>query len=83
MWQWLVIAPLVAASAAYAAWRLVPGTTRLRFARWVSRRAADGAAWLFRLAAQRLERAAVPAGSCDSCPATRVAPGAPRRPAGR
>jgi hypothetical protein len=82
MWQWLLIAPLVAASAAYAAWRLVPGTTRWRFARWFSRRAAHGPAWLAR-AAQRLERAALPAGGCDACPATRVAPGAPRRPAGR
>ena len=33
MWQWLVIAPLVAASAAYAAWALMPAPTRLRFAR--------------------------------------------------
>jgi hypothetical protein len=70
MWQWLVIAPLVAASAAYAAWRLVPGTTRWRFSRWFSRRAAHGPAWLSR-AAQRLERAAQPAG-CEACPASRV-----------
>lgn len=74
MWQWLVIAPLIALSAAYAAWRLVPGTTRWRFARWFSGHAAGGPAWLARLAA-RLERAALPAGDCESCPASRVAPG--------
>jgi len=73
MWQWLVIAPLVAASAAYAAWRLVPGATRWRFARWFSRRVAGGPAWLAQAAA-RLERAALPAGGCESCPASRVTP---------
>jgi len=82
MWQWLVIAPLVAASAAYAAWRLVPGATRWRFARWFSRRVAGGPAWLAQAAA-RLERAALPAGSCESCPASRVGLGRDRGPVRR
>jgi hypothetical protein len=82
MWQWLVIAPLVAVSAAYAAWRLVPGATRWRFAQWFSRRAAGGPASLTRLAA-RLERAALPAGGCESCPASRVAPTRGSRPTRR
>jgi len=82
MWQWLVIVPLVVASACYAAWALVPAPTRLRFARWMSRRVAAGPAPLARLAA-RLERAALPAGGCDSCPASRVAPGGERKPPAR
>ena len=71
MWQWLVIAPLVFASAAYAAWALMPPQTRLRLARWLSRQAGGGP--LARVSA-RLERAALPAGGCESCPASRVAP---------
>ncbi|MBS1200537.1 MAG: hypothetical protein H6R27_1215 [Proteobacteria bacterium] len=82
MWQWLVIAPLVAASAAYAAWALMPAPTRLRFARWLAHRAAGGPAPLAGLAA-RLERAALPSGGCDSCPASRVATGADRKPPAR
>lgn len=82
MWQWAVIVPLVVASACYAAWALVPAPTRLRFARWLSRRLAAGPAPLARLAA-RLERAALPAGGCDSCPASRVAPGDERGPPAR
>jgi hypothetical protein len=81
MWQWLVVVPLVAASAAYAAWRLLPGTTRWRFARWISRRSASGPAWLAGAAA-RLERAAQPAGGCEACPASRLAPGRQQRRAG-
>lgn len=73
MWQWALIAPLVLASAAYVAWAVAPNTWRLRFARWLSRRAALG-----RVAA-RLERAARPHGSCESCPASRVG----ARPAGQ
>jgi hypothetical protein len=79
MWQWLVIVPLVLASACYAAWALVPAPTRLRFARWMSRQAAAGPAPLARLAA-RLERAALPSGGCDSCPASRLTSGAERKP---
>lgn len=82
MWQWLVIAPVVAASAVYAAWRLAPGAARWRFARWLSRRTAGGPPWLARTA-QRLERAAQPAGGCESCPASRVAPGSKGGPAPR
>lgn len=82
MWQWLVVIPLVVASAAYAAWRLVPGATRWRFAQWLSRRSAAGPAWLAR-AAQRLERDAQPAGGCESCPASRMAPGQKHGPVGR
>ena len=82
MWQWLVIVPLVVASACYAAWALVPAPTRLRFARWMSRRVAAGPAPLARLAA-RLERAALPAGGCDSCPASRIVPGGKRTPPAR
>jgi hypothetical protein len=73
MWQWLVIAPAVALSAAYAAWRLMPAQARLRLARWLSRQAARGPAPLARLGA-RLEQAALPAGGCDSCPASRLGP---------
>jgi hypothetical protein len=73
MWQWLVIAPAVAISAVYAAWKLMPAQTRLRLARWLSQRVAGGPAVLARLG-ERLERAALPAGGCDSCPATRLGP---------
>jgi hypothetical protein len=73
MWQWLLIAPVVAFSAVYAAWKLMPASSRLRFARWLSRRLAGGPGALARLG-ERLERAAMPAGGCDSCPATRLAP---------
>lgn len=66
MWQWALIAPLVLASAAYAAWTMAPNAARLRVARWLARRAPRA-----RLAA-RLERAAAPRGSCESCPASRV-----------
>jgi hypothetical protein len=82
VWQWLVIAPLLAASACYAAWVLMPVPTRLRVARWLSRRAAAGPAPLARAAA-RLERAALPAGACDSCPASRLTPGNERKPRAR
>jgi len=82
MWQWFVIVPLVVASACYAAWALVPAPTRLRFARWLSHRASGGPALLARLAA-RLERAALPSGGCDSCPASRVVPGGERKPPAR
>ena len=82
MWQWLAVAPLVALSATYAAWRLAPATTRWKFARWFTRRAKDGPPWLVRLAG-RLERAALPAGSCESCPASRVTPGRSGQPARR
>ncbi|HSO06191.1 MAG TPA: DUF6587 family protein [Pelomicrobium sp.] len=82
MWQWLVIAPLLAASAAYAAWRLVPGATRWRFAQWLSRRVAGGPGWLTRLAG-RLERAALPAGGCESCPASRMTNARDGRPSRR
>ena len=74
MWQWLLVAPLVAVSAAYAAWRLAPAATRWRFAQWFSCRAVRGPPWLAQVA-RRLERSALPAGSCESCPASRVAPG--------
>lgn len=77
MWQWLVIAPLVVVSTAYAAWALMPPPTRLRLARWLSRRAGGGP--LARVAA-RLERAALPAGGCESCPASRLGPGNGRKP---
>lgn len=77
MWQWLVITPLIVASAAYAAWALMPSPTRLRLAHWLSRRAVAGP--LARVAA-RLERAALPAGGCDSCPASRLGPGNGRKP---
>lgn len=73
MWQWLVIAPAIAISAAYAAWKLMPAQTRLRLARWLSLQAARGPAPLARLGA-RLEQAALPAGDCDSCPASRLSP---------
>lgn len=76
MWQWLVIAPAVALSAAYAAWKLMPPASRLRLARWLSRQASRGPAPLARLAA-RLEQAALPAGGCDSCPASRLVPPGP------
>ena len=82
MWQWVVVAPLVLGSAAYAAWRLSPPMTRRRFAGWLSRTAAHGPGWLSRLAA-RLERAALPAGGCESCPASRVGPGRDRKPVRR
>jgi hypothetical protein len=81
MWQWLVIAPLVAASAAYAAWLLMPAPARLRFTGWLSQRTCGGPAPLARLAA-RLARTALPAGSCDSCPASRITPPAGREPRG-
>jgi hypothetical protein len=71
MWQWLVIAPLVALSATYAAWIVMPAATRLRVARWLSRRASPWSPALARLGAG-LERAALPAGGCDSCPASRI-----------
>jgi hypothetical protein len=73
MWQWLVVAPVVVASAAYAAWKLMPGQTRLRLARWLSRQSSRGPASLARLG-RRLEQAAAPAGGCDACPATRLDP---------
>jgi hypothetical protein len=66
MWQWALIAPLVFASAAYAAWAVAPNASRLRFARWLSRRPKLAGV------AARLERAAAPRGSCESCPASRV-----------
>jgi len=76
MWQWLLIAPAVAFSAVYAAWKLMPAPSRLRLAHWLSRRLAGGPPVLAGLGA-RLERAAMPAAGCDSCPATRLtAPGA-------
>jgi hypothetical protein len=76
MWQWLIIAPAVALSAAYATWKLMPTQSRLRLARWLSRQASRGPAPLARLGA-RLEQAALPAGGCDSCPATRLGPEEP------
>jgi len=82
VWQWLVIVPLVAASGCYAAWALAPSPSRLRFARWLVRRTVTGPAPVGRLAA-RLERAAMPASGCDACPASRVAPGASRKPPAR
>lgn len=82
MWQWLVIAPLVAASAAYAAWMLMPAPVRLRFARWLSRTTSGAPAPLTRAAAW-LERAAMPAGGCASCPATRIATERKGRPGKR
>jgi hypothetical protein len=76
MWQWLVIAPAVALSAAYATWKLMPAQSRLRLARWLSRQTSRGPAPLARLGA-RLEQAALPAGGCDSCPASRLGPQEP------
>ena len=73
MWQWLIIAPLVALSAAYAAWIVMPAPSRLRVARWLSRQASRGSPALARLGA-RLERAAQPTGSYSSCPASRLDP---------
>jgi hypothetical protein len=73
MWQWLLIAPAVGLSAAYAAWKLMPAPSRLRLARWLSRRLPASPSVLAGLG-ERLERAAMPAGGCDSCPATRLAP---------
>jgi hypothetical protein len=73
MWQWLIIIPAVALSATYAAWKLMPAQSRLRLARWLSRRMAGGPATLARLG-ERLEQAAMPAGGCDACPATRLTP---------
>ena len=75
MWQWLVIAPAVVFSAAYASWKLLPAQSRLRLARWLSRQVSRGPAPLARLGA-RLEQAALPAGGCDSCPASRLGPAA-------
>ena len=71
MWQWLVVAPLVAVSAAYAAWRLMPVATRMRFANRLAQVTAGGPLQRWGGA---LKRAAQPAGSCESCPATRIAP---------
>jgi hypothetical protein len=82
VWQWLVIAPLVAASAAYAAWALAPATARFAFVRWLAQRTSAWPAPVARLTA-RLGRAAVPSGGCDSCPASRVAPGPGRKPPAR
>jgi hypothetical protein len=82
MWQWLLITPLVAASAAYAAWTLSPVPTRLRFTGWLSRRTAGGPAPLERFAA-RLQRAARPGDGCDSCPASRIPPQAGGKPGRR
>ncbi len=70
MWQWLVVAPLVLASAGYAAWAVAPAASRLRFARWLARRPGGR----MRTLSGRLERAALPRGSCESCPGSRVAP---------
>jgi hypothetical protein len=73
MWQWLLIAPVVVFSAVYAVWKLMPAQTRLRFARWLARRLAAAPSPLPQLGAH-LERAAMPAGGCESCPASRLAP---------
>ncbi len=71
MWQWLIVGVLVLASAAYAAWALLPTATRLRLARRLA--AAPGP--LARLG-ERLERAARPVrksgADCDACPQSRV-----------
>ena len=79
LWQWLIVAPLIAASAAYAAWAVMPVTTRVRATRWLAQRLSGSPAPLARLAV-RLERAALPTGSgCDACPASRVSPLAGRK----
>jgi hypothetical protein len=83
MWQWLVIVPLVVASAAYAGWAVMPVSTRVRATRWLSQRLSGSDTPLARLA-RRLERAALPTGSgCDACPASRIDPAADRKPPAR
>ena len=79
MWQWVLVALIVAASAAYAAWALLPAATRLRLA---GRLAAAPAP--FAALGQRLTRASRPlpktGADCDACPHSRVGTGSPQRP---
>ena len=79
MWQWILVAVIVAASAVYAAWALLPAATRLRLAR----RLAAGPAPLAALGA-RLAPGAHPGpetgADCDACPHSRVGNGGRERP---
>lgn len=80
MLEWAIVALLVAASSAYAAWALLPASARLRLARRLAR-------WpgpLARLGA-RLEQAAGPVSKrtgadCDACPHARLGNGSRRSP---
>jgi hypothetical protein len=69
VWQSLLVAAIVTAAAVYAVWSLVPGTTRLRWARRLGSwgRAAGRAAWIARLTVDIERRAAARAGGCAGC----------------
>ena len=79
MWQWLIVAMLVLASASYAAWALLPAATRLRLARHLA--AAPGP---LAQIGKRLLAAARPVSrtgaDCDDCPHSRVVDGTRKRP---
>jgi len=81
MLEGLIVAIVVLAASAYAAWALMPVSARLQLARTVAGIAGGPAAppWLGRLAA-RLERAALRrgGGQCAACDARPAAPD--RRP---
>jgi hypothetical protein len=73
MWQQLIVVALVAASAGYAAWSLLPPATRWRLRGRVAARLARGPAPLAALGRRALERAATPPrGGCAACPASAV-----------
>ena len=69
MWQTVVVVVIVAASAVYATWLLLPAPVRSRLAGRLAARLPSGRlrAWL-----ERKARPTAPPAGCDACPQTRL-----------
>lgn len=79
MWQQVLIAPIVAASAGYAAWSMLPVAARWRLRRRAASLAGRAPRPLASLAQRALRPATAPtACGCSACPAS-----APREAASR
>lgn len=74
MWQTVLVFLIVAASAVYAAWLLLPAVSRTRLAGWLAARlpgASGPFAWLHAWLRDKARPAAPPTG-CDACPQSRI-----------